>query len=443
MDYVLLKNGKLIQGQQIVKKDLLIGNNKILLINDEVSRPEPETPIIDAGGCFVLSGGIDANIPFMPLLVSDDESIERFNKASILSGATTLLDALSSAEEMKGRECNDKGDSRNVPIQSDYGFHLLIGDGEGVELRNFEYGFSHEGITSVYLKWPITNKNNLDDLKGVLRYCYRHNMYVMVDLLSPDRMGSGYWDVEELESESVTKHLANLKSVLELAVEVRCKLFLLNISFKQELDIIQQFENECNVHVGLMLPYHVGSSEQLVLSDERSFLGFPLMNNLSLIPLNRIWQLLKSDNYSLSRPRLNLSGMNVFKNSQVDNRPDEFFLYKHYLSVLYSVGVHQGNINMSEFSELISTRLAKIMGLYPQKGAIKVGSDADIIIWNPDFQRNLYCYLPDEEPKGVKTFLLEGRVEFVFLKGHMVYNGESFNNNNVCGKYLYRSPFNK
>jgi len=188
------------------------------------------------------------------------------------------------------------------------------------------------------------------------------------------------------------------------------------------------------------MPYHIGIFERMLIDSDANFSGFTMSGNLRLIPIKEIWKLLKNEYFLLARPMLKISDQGVVKVGQVDNRPDEYFLLKNYLSVIFSAGVKPGYLSFNEFVSIVANRTAKFMGLYPQKGTISIGSDADIVIWNPDFKRNLYCHLPSNDISEVNSFKLEGRVEFVFIKGHMVYNGESFSDEDIVGRYLYRSP---
>jgi dihydropyrimidinase len=113
---------------------------------------------------------------------------------------------------------------------------------------------------------------------------------------------------------------------------------------------------------------------------------------------------------------------------------------EHRMSLLFSYGVLQNRINYNQFVDITSTQAAKIFGLYPQKGEIAVGSDADIVIWNPKTENTISvenhhhnCDL--EIYEGAKTF---GVAEIVILNGEVVVeNGTLVYEKN--GKFLKRT----
>ena len=157
---------------------------------------------------------------------------------------------------------------------------------------------------------------------------------------------------------------------------------------------------------------------------------------MNLISQDEYWELLKDEHFLVSRPFMTVIDEGVLKNSQVKNRPDEYFLLKNFLSVLYTVGVQTGKLSVKDFISIISTRPAKLFGLYPKKGMLRPGADADIVIWDPAHERNLYCNLPAEQGMKQVSYKLLGRCEFVFARGQMAYNGESYYTESLSGHFL-------
>ena len=107
---------------------------------------------------------------------------------------------------------------------------------------------------------------------------------------------------------------------------------------------------------------------------------------------------------------------------------------------MYTAGVCTQRLTIAELISIVSTRPSQLFGLYPQKGVLHIGSDADIVIWDPEFERNLYCNFPSPMGAPVESFKLRGRAEFVFIKGQMAYNGERYFTENIQGHFLYRTP---
>ncbi|GEM_PF-6913711 len=437
MDYVLIKNGKIVVDGTLVSKDLLIGNNKIISVEESIKRPEPETPVIDAGGKYVIPGAIDANIAFTDLFNEGSEVIKRLNQAQTMCGTTTVLQPLHPKLSFNVYEELLHKRKESYKINADYGFHLSLNGWEMINHSILQYIYAHEGISTFYLTWPIKGIESVD-IEQCFTLAAEKDMTILVDLKadSEDISDAGMYFVNH---ESILKHLFNLRQVIELAIKNSCQICILNVCFWEELELIQSYDSQL-IYTELYLPYHIANSDKVASYQERIFSGIQVDKKLKLISEADFWTSLLKDNFILSRPLLNLSGQGVMKDSQVDNRPDEFIHLKNFLSVLFTAGVKQGHLSMQDFVEITSTRIAKLMGIYPKKGTLKVGADADILIWNPDYKRSLYCYFPNTIDWNMQQFALEGRVEFLFSKGRMVYNGENFNTETIFGSYIYRSP---
>ncbi|WP_439183475.1 amidohydrolase family protein [Carboxylicivirga taeanensis] len=439
MDYVLIKNGKVVHNGGEHSRDVLIGNDKIIDIRERIERPEPETPVIDAQGKYVLPGAVDTNILFSELIKQDKTALKRFNQAQVIGGTTTVIEPVlpvSSAiyqTELKRRRRNYYG------ISADYGFHLSMNGWKYFSERDIDFVYAHEGVASFYLKWPV-EQSEVEQIKGLLKAAAIDSTPVMVDLHKPGEAESGFAAMSDVNRDTFACHLQHLQRIIDLALEVKCIICIMNVCFKEELDLIEAHASSKLVYAELMFPFHIADSDRIIVDSDSVFSGFPLVDNLNLISATELWQCLKKGNYFLARPMVKLSGQGIIRDSQVANRPDEYILLKNLLSVLYTLGVTQQNITLAELIELLACRPARFMGLYPKKGVVAVGSDADIIIWNLDYKRNLHCHLPGWRNEHINHFPLKGRVEFAFIKGHMVYDGESFSEEHVEGRYLYRSP---
>lgn len=107
---------------------------------------------------------------------------------------------------------------------------------------------------------------------------------------------------------------------------------------------------------------------------------------------------------------------------------------------MYTYGVLKNRISMNEMVALTSTNAAKLFGLFPQKGTIAVGSDADIVVWNPNFSTfiNAKNQMQNVDYTPYEGFEQYGRVLHAFLRGNkVIYNGKLIEDKPI-GKYLYR-----
>nr|WP_319398723.1 hypothetical protein [uncultured Carboxylicivirga sp.] len=440
MDYVLIKNGKIVTDDKVVESDLLIGNNKIVAIAEYLERPEPETPVIDAGGKFLLPGAIDSSINFGEICLIESDIQSRFNQAEIVGGTTSIIETMLAGYTLNATSELINRRNKKFFVVPDYSFHLALQGWDGITAKDIDYCYSHEGITSFYLRWPVMESYSKTKLDEILQVIARFNLLVVLEMEQPDITGHRKADGDSKYLESIDEHLRQLKYIVNKIVQRGCKVCLLGISFQEQLDVINEFDEAELISAELVFPYNVGGKDRYEVSEDSIFSGFSLGNRLSLISLDTFWQLLHNPRYFIGRPLINLSGEGIVKDSQVNNRPDEFFLLKNFLSVVYTAGVVEQNISINEFGCIVSGRLSKLFGLYPKKGILKVGADADVIIWDPDFERNLYCNFPVSMDGKSKSVKLRGRADFVFARGTMVYDGEKFTKEGSIGRFLYRSP---
>ncbi|WP_430809984.1 MULTISPECIES: amidohydrolase family protein [unclassified Carboxylicivirga] len=439
MDYVLIKNGQLVAAGDVKRKDVLVGNDKIIEVATRIDRPEPETPVIDAEGKFILPGGVDSHIFFSELIEQDAGSLRRFNQAQIIGATTTTLEPLVAEAVTVFQKELAMRRNKQYGINADYGFHLSLNSCSHFTGRDLEYCLAHEGIASLYLRWPLCETHQ-DNLFALMTTAANNDIPVLVDMHKPGEWGEAYVGLSQISMATVEEHLRQVHALLVLSKKAGCTICLLNICFQEELKIIEAHNDAGHrVYAELSFPFHIADQDKLFMGDTSIYSGFPLVSNITLLSEDNLWRCFNNPRFLLARPMLKLSGQGVLDGSQVDNRPDEYILLKNLLSVLYTWGVQQGKLTMPDLVELLATRPARLMGLYPKKGVLQAGSDADIVIWDGHTIRNLYCHLPGAFEQGLRSFPLEGRVEFVFIKGRMVYNGESFSEESVSGAYLYRS----
>jgi dihydropyrimidinase len=112
------------------------------------------------------------------------------------------------------------------------------------------------------------------------------------------------------------------------------------------------------------------------------------------------------------------------------------------LPVMWTYGVRAGRITPNQFVALTSTNPAKIFGLYPRKGALLPGADADILIWDPE-KPLIYGVKHAHHRTDYNLFEnweLVGYPEKVFLRGHLIVDGEQWRGRKGMGKYIHRSP---
>ena len=436
MNYVLIRNGSIVSSRDIRVGDILIGNNKIIDIAEKISRPDPDTPVIDASGKYVLPGAIDTSRSFSEFGHLHKDEMLKLCRAEVIGGTTCMIENLEPNKNLDCIEGVRLAKKRSKENLIDYGFHVSLTGWSDFTDKDLTYCFAHEGITSFYFDSVFEE----DKLVELMKKVQSKGLLLLVEVSHPEYKGSGYTGMSKTYEQSVNDHLNLLRLLLEKTIETKCNVCFLNISFNEEVDLILEAQKKHKIYAELMQPCYIGDGMDFVVDDRTIMHGFALSEGLNLIPYSRFWQLLKDEQFLVSRPTLRVSNVDDDKDNIVFNRPDEYFVLKNALSVLYTSGVSRENIDIRQFCDIISEKPAKLMRLYPQKGIIRQGSDADVIIWDPDVDRNLYCSYASTAGEHITSTKLIGKAQFVFVKGVMAYDGEEFYSEKLKGQFVYQMP---
>jgi dihydroorotase-like cyclic amidohydrolase len=440
MNYVLIRNGKIVYADGIQTADVLIGNNKILEVAQGIARPDPETPVIDATGKYVLPGAIDINRSFSNFGLEMNEQMEKLGRSEVIGGTTCMFEILEAKSQMDCLEGIGLSKMRSKQSLIDFGFHLSALGWPLFSDRQMDYCYAHEGISSFYINWPLSRAGKMDDFGLLLEQAKKLDLLLIVDIPFPEANGSGYLGSFLRHEDTIISHLNHLQGALDLIADVGCEACFLNICFQEELDLILKAQRKHSVFAELALPCFIGEGMEFIV-DERSMLsGIPVGDMLNYIPHELLISLLKDDQFLVARPSLRVVGLDDTANAQVFNRPDEFFVLKNALSVIYTLAVESGQLSMMEFYKLVYERPARLLGIYPKKGVLRSGADADIVVWDPDVDKNLYCSYPQKSHHEFKSSKLKGRAQFVFVNGVMAYDGEVFYPEKLKGSFVYRNP---
>jgi len=442
MNYLLIKNGYVIKDSSIVVEDILVGGNKILQMGQKLERPTSETPIIDATGKYLMPGVIDFNRHYLDL-VKEEESrneLKRLNQAQIFNGTTTMIDTI--------EDCYDKNYIYNIfkakeKSQNnliDYGFHLTFSELKKYSPEAITYSYIHEGVSTFMLSANLMTETDKKEIESIIKNASKYQILIVCDLNLPENSKSDLEEIEFNSSVNLASHFKTLTTLIDLGLKYNCPLLFLNVKFQEELDLIQDgIDNGGDFYVSLRMWFNLGDPKNRKENQHQTFELLANTNKLHPIVDEEVWYLIKSRRYLINPPLYNFTFEENTNEELVYNRPDAYFYIRNYMSMLYSVGVMQKHITMLQLVDILSTRPAKLMGLWPQKGTLRPGADADIVVWNPTFDRNLYCSMPNASDEESQSFKLKGRTDFVFIKGRMVYNGESFYPKQSEGAFVFRS----
>ncbi|MFD2445585.1 dihydropyrimidinase [Bacillus sp. CGMCC 1.16607] len=456
----LIRNGTIVTATDTFQADLLLENGKISAIGSDFNSQGAE--IIDAKGCYVFPGGIDPHthldMPFGGTVTKDD--FESGTIAAAFGGTTTIIDfCLTNKGEPLQNSIQTWHEKSKEKAVIDYGFHLMIGEINEDVLNELPEVIEKEGITSFKVFMAYKNVFQADDatLFRTLLAAKEHGALVMVhaengdviDFLTKKAIAEGNTEPiyhaltrpPEVEGEA-TGRAAQLTGL------AHSQLYVVHVSCAEAVERIAEARSKGYTVFGETCPQY------LVL--DQSYLEKPDFEGAKYVwspPLREKWNQDVLWN-ALKTGQLQTIGSDQCSfdfNGQKDLGRDDFTkipnggpIIEDRVSLLFSEGVKKGRIDLNQFVDITSTRSAKLFGLYPKKGTIAVGSDADIVIFDPKVERTIsakthHMAVDYNAFEGMKVY---GEPVSVLVRGEFVIQNKQFVGTPGSGNYLKRAKFN-
>jgi dihydropyrimidinase len=455
----LIVNGTVATASDTFQADVGIEDSKITAIGKSLPSANAGR-VLDAKGKLVLPGGIDVHthldMPFGGTTSADD--FETGTRAAAFGGTTTIIDF---AIQYKGQDLRTafdawmkKAEGRAV---SDYAFHCIITDLPDARLEEMNQ-LVREGVTSFKLFMAYPGVFMLDDAsifkalrttaKNGAMVCMHAENGGAIDVIVQQALAEGktapkYHALTRpttLEAEAVARAVA-------LAEIAGAPLYIVHLSCNDALEKVREARDRG-------LPVYAETCPQyLYLSlEDMDAPGFEGAKYVFTPPLRekwnqeKLWDGLKNDHLSVvSTDHCPF----CFKEQKEMGRNDFTKIpnggpgIEHRMSLIYSGGVAAGRFSVNRFVELTSTMPAKLFGLYPRKGTIAVGSDADLVIFDPARKHTISA---GTHHMRVDYSMFEGTTvtgmpDAVLARGGVLVDGDQFLGKAGSGRFLKRSTY--
>lgn len=456
---ILIKNGLIISPPDEFIGDVFIENDKIASVGEHIFKTADR--VIDAKGKFVIPGGIDVHTHLDMPYVNDIKSRDDFYTGTIAAafgGTTSIIDfpTQSKGEKLKDtfQKWQEKAKDKAV---IDYSFHMIITDLSVLDDSDFKF-LVENGITSIKIFTAYPDRLMLDDgeIFEIMKIAKKYNLLVMVhaengiiiDKLVAFALSMGYKSPKYhalsrppiLEAEAINR-------VITYATLLDIPIYIVHVSSFEGMKVIMQARERKSDVLGETCPQYLYLSIDDISKgndDDYKFVFTPPVRekwNQELLwnGLNQnVLQILSTDHCPF-----NLSDRMIGKDD-FTKIPNGGAVIEHRLELSFK-GVKQNRINLRRWVEINSTNPAKIFGMYPNKGAIKVGSDADIVIWDPEFTKtisvsNHHMNIDYSMFEGIDA---AGKAEIVISKGEIIIEGDKFIGKAGNGKFIKRKSFDK
>lgn len=462
---LLIKNGTIINASDTFKADLLVEGEHIRLIGENLTAPDAR--VVDATGKLLLPGGVDPHCHFdLPMFgtVSSDDHYTG-HKAAAFGGTTTVMDFV--VQEPQGlRHSVDLWHQKAAKAAIDYSFHM--------NLTHFDDAIAAEiptlremGMTTLKVFTAYNGRLRLGDgeIFKALRIAKDNGMLVMahcengdvIETLVPEALAAGHtspeWHARTRPAWGAVEATLRLAS---MAQETGAPVYIVHMNAGGEADMLRYAREHGVPVMGETCPqYLFFSLEHLMRPDGAKWICSPPMR--SATDNARLWQGLAEGSiqtigtdhcpffFDGSRPivyegqEIAIPGKELGRDD-FTKIPNGLPGVQDRLPVLWTSGVGSGRLSPNQFVALTSTNPAKIFGLYPRKGALLPGADADIVVWDPQ-KKVRYGVAHSHQRTDYNLYEgweLTGYPEKVFLRGKMIVDGENWLGKAGEGQFLKR-----
>ncbi len=459
----LFKNGTVVNAGDSYPADVLVEGEKVALIGQTI--PSQGHEVVDAKGKYLMPGGIDVHthleLPFGGTVSSDDFCTG--HAAAAFGGTTSHIDFVI---QPKGGSLHDgladwhhKADSK---AQIDYGFHLAITDLRPEVMKEIP-SLVNDGVTSLKLFMAYKGVFQVDDatLFRAMMTAAEHGMLIMVHAengdvvadLTDKLLAEGKTDpvyhahsrpsAVEGEATGRAVALAGVAGAPLYVVHMTCEEAIQQLRLGRARNLPVMGET-CVQYLFLTVddlakPNYEGAkfvcSPPVRTEHDQQVLWGALRD--------RTLQVVSTDHCPFwfeGGVKGRIAGKELGKGNFA-KIPNGLPVIEDRMKIMWHYGVNEGHFDANRFVELMSTNPAKIFGLYPRKGTIAVGSDADIVVWDPKKRETVSART---HHMNVDYNLFEGRKinggpEKVFLRGKQIVDGDRWLGQMGQGQFLKRN----
>ena len=451
---ILIKNGRIITADADYIADIFIEGETISTIGKNLTV-NADT-VIDAEGKLIMPGGIDPHVhldmPFMGTFSSD--TYETGTRAALYGGTTMVIDFVlqtqgkslqSALNEWKGRSDNN--------CVGDYSFHMAVTDFNDDTKKEIQHFIEEEGITSFKTFMAYKGALMIDDRQmiGLMEEVKKQGGLInvhatngdMIDYLVQKHRGEGKLSplYHYLSQPEVTEAEASERFV-DMANFTGCPGYIVHLTCEGALNAVRNAtRRNQKTFVETCIQYLIIDASLYEKEDGAKWVMSPPLREKK--DQATLWaginqglvQVVATDHCPFMWEQ-KLMGKDDF--SKIPNGHPAI---ENRMELLFSEGVVKNKITLNKYVEVSSTNAAKIFGMFPRKGTIAVGSDADIVIIDPNEKHILSAatHHMNVDYSGYEGWEVTGKVKTVLLRGKVAIENNECKVSKGYGKFIKRN----
>jgi dihydropyrimidinase len=455
MGSTVIRNGTIVTADLSFSGDVLVENGIITAIGDNLGGDTE----LDATGCYVMPGGIDPHthleMPFMGTYSSDD--FESGTRAALSGGTTMVVDFALPSPGQGLLDAIQMWDNKSTRANCDYSFHMAVtwwGEQVFTEMETvvkdrgintFKHFMAYKGALMVQDDEMFASFQRVGELGGIA-LVHAENGDVVADLqaqlLREGNTGPeahAYSRPPQVEGEAANR-------AIMIADMAGVPLYIVHVSCEEAHEAIRRARQQGKRVWGEPLIQHLTLDESEYFHPDwdhaaRRVMSPPFRNAKHQ---ESLWHGLMAGSLSVvatdhcafttEQKRYGVGDFTKIPNGTggLEDR----------MPMLWTHGVATGRLTPEEFVAITSTNIAKILNCYPRKGAIRVGSDADIVVWDPKKSKTISA---GTQQSAIDYNVFEGKTvtglpRFTLTRGHVAVHDGEIRTQEGHGKFVKRGP---
>jgi len=452
----VIKNGTIVTADLTYKADIKIEGETIVEIGPDLSGDS----VLDASGCYVMPGGIDPHVhlemPFMGTYSTDD--FESGTRAALAGGTTMVVDFCLPSPGQSLLEALQRWDNKSGRAHCDYSYHMAItwwseqvfDEMETVVkekgINTFKHFMAYKGALMVQDDEMYASFQRCAEL-GAMPLVHAENGDVVADLSArllaegnngPE--GHAYSRPPQVEGEATNR-------AIMIADMAGVPLYVVHTSCEESHEAIRRARQQGKRVYGEPLIQHLTLDDSEYFDKDwdhaaRRVMSPPFRNKTHQ---DSLWAGLQSGSlqvvatdhcaFTTEQKRTGVGDFTKIPNGTggLEDR----------MPMLWTYGVATGRLTMNEFVAVTSTNIAKILNVYPKKGAILVGADADIVVWDPEKEKTISA---KSQQSAIDYNVFEGKhvkglPRYTLTRGRVAVEDGVIQPKEGHGQFVPREPF--
>jgi dihydropyrimidinase len=454
----LIANGTIVTATGSTIADVLIEDETIAAIGGGLAgRGIAADETIDAGGKYVIPGAIDVHthmeLPFGGTFAKD--TFESGTRAAAFGGTTCIVDF---AVQSRGKSLREGLDAWHAKAEgnavADYGFHMIMSDVNDDTLAEMD-GLVAEGVPDFKLFTAYPGVFYSDDgaiFRAMQRTAKNGGLIMMhaengmaIDVVAADEVAAGHTDpyyhgvarYPIFEGEATNR-------VIRLAEAAGVPVYIVHLSARDALNAVREARDRGVPAFAETCPQYLFLS----LDDMKGgFNGAKFVCSPPLRPADHqaeLWTGLVKDDLQLvstDHCPFDFEGQKDLGKGDFRKVPNGLPGVEDRVDLLHDGGVVAGRITKERWVEIISTAPARLFGMYPRKGAVAVGADADLVVYDPNAARTISAktHHMDVDYSCYEGRQVRGRSDVVLSRGSVIVRDGEFTGQKGHGRFVKRA----